>query len=69
MNALSQRQGYVPLFHFTQMKKLKYLLVCLIAVFAFSCTEETIVKTGDDDEVIIIPPPKPKPTTAATDSI
>lgn len=43
---------------------MKYFLVCLLAISAFSCTEDPVLR-GDDDEPIIIPPPKPKPNSAA----
>jgi len=49
------------------MKKLKYLLVCLVVLTSFSCSEDPILRTGGEDDDVIVPPPPPlKPRSATT---
>jgi hypothetical protein len=49
------------------MKKLKYLLVCLVVLASFSCSEDPILRTGGEDDEVVLPPPPPiKPQSTTT---
>jgi hypothetical protein len=40
------------------MKKFRYLLFALVAMFAAACTEDNVTPRDGEDDPIIIPPPK-----------
>ncbi|HEY9007200.1 hypothetical protein [Ohtaekwangia sp.] len=53
------------------MKFLKYLFIMFLAIGAFSCNEEPILRSGgdDDDDPIIIPPPPPHRANVSADTV
>ena len=60
--ALSFVDLVLAMFHhksIEKMKLLKYLLVLIIAVSAYSCVEEPVGPVLGDEDIIIPPPPPP----------